>query len=112
MKGIVNFLPLAAFLGLLWVLFVRPSRARQQKALSLRQSVVAGQRIITTSGLHATVVAVTEDTVDIETSPGAISTWEIGAVGHVIDGADAAPVQLSSTRDHQREPDADAERSS
>ena len=34
-----------------------------------------GDRVYTTSGMQATVAALTEDTVDLEIAPGVVTTW-------------------------------------
>ena len=36
----------------------------------MQESIVAGTRVMTTSGLHATVTAVADDTIELEIAPG------------------------------------------
>lgn len=71
---------------------------RQRKAMGeaqrLQSSLGAGERVMTTSGLHATVVGVDdESTVDLEISPGVRTTWLRAAIRERLDitsvGSDA-----------------------
>jgi preprotein translocase subunit YajC len=69
-------------LPLLLVALVVPmflGRRRQQRVVvetqAFQDSLAVGERVMTTSGLHATLVALTDDTVDLEIAPGVITTW-------------------------------------
>ncbi len=69
-------------LPLLIVALVIPmflGRRRQQKVMAetaaFQASLTTGERIMTTAGLHATVVDLDEDTVELEIAPGVITTW-------------------------------------
>lgn len=42
----------------------------------LQENLMIGDVIITTAGLHATIRGITDTTVELETSPGVVSTWE------------------------------------
>lgn len=42
----------------------------------LQENLIIGDVIITTAGLRATIRGITDTTVELETSPGVISTWE------------------------------------
>ncbi len=46
---------LVAMFALLWVLLIRPQRARQQKQQSLIAAVEAGDEILTVGGLYGIV---------------------------------------------------------
>jgi len=75
MESLVLFLP---FL-LIMVGFVYFSSRRQRRAMQatidLHESLRPGDRVHTTSGLEATIVAITDDTVDLEIAPGVVTTW-------------------------------------
>ena len=69
-------------LPLLLVALVLPmflGRRRQQRmvqeAQAFQDSLTIGERIMTTSGLHATVVDLAEDSVELEIAPGVVTTW-------------------------------------
>ena len=42
----------------------------------LQENLIIGDVIITTAGLRATIRGITDTTVELETSPGVVSTWE------------------------------------
>ena len=42
----------------------------------LQENRMIGDVIITTAGLHAIIRGITDTTVELETSPGVVSTWE------------------------------------
>jgi preprotein translocase subunit YajC len=46
-----------------------------QATIDLHESLQPGDRVHTTSGLQATIVAITDDTVDLEIAPGVVTTW-------------------------------------
>lgn len=65
----VAALALPLFLG------SRRQRRAMREAQELQNSLVVGDRVMTTSGLHATVVDTAEDTLDLEIAPGLVTTW-------------------------------------
>ncbi|ANE05339.1 preprotein translocase subunit YajC [Corynebacterium crudilactis] len=73
-------------------LMSRRQRARMTEIQKLQDSVVPGDRIVTTAGQHATVVSTTADTVDLEIAPGFVSTFEKLAVVRVLFKADAPQI--------------------
>ena len=56
--------------------------AEQQK---LQNSITAGDRVMTTSGVFGTVVSTSDDTIDIEIAPGMTTTWVRQAVREKVD---------------------------
>jgi preprotein translocase subunit YajC len=46
-----------------------------QATIDLQESLRPGDRVHTTSGMEATIVAITDDTVDLEIAPGVVTTW-------------------------------------
>ncbi|HEY3260674.1 MAG TPA: preprotein translocase subunit YajC [Pseudonocardiaceae bacterium] len=70
------FLPL-----LLLLLFVpllmsfRRQRRQVSQMQQLQSSLNVDDDVMTTSGMKATIVAITDDTVDLEIAPGVVTTW-------------------------------------
>jgi preprotein translocase subunit YajC len=65
------------------VLFVLPARQRkrmQEKAQALQDSLTIGTPVMTTAGLHGTVAAMGEGTVDLEIAPGVVVTFARPAI--------------------------------
>lgn len=69
------------------VVFVLPSlliRRKQKQHLdrlkSLQESMMIGQRVIATAGIHAVIKGIAENTVDLEIAPNILVTFEKSAV--------------------------------
>lgn len=54
---------------------VRRQKKEMQKVAELQDSLRVGDRVTTTAGLHATVVALADDTLDLEIAPGVVTQW-------------------------------------
>jgi preprotein translocase subunit YajC len=87
-------------LGLLAVmLFVLPARQRkrmQAQAQAMQESLTVGTPVMTTSGLHGTVAALGDKTVDLQIASGVVVTFARPAImeirqplGAVDDGTDS-----------------------
>jgi preprotein translocase subunit YajC len=57
----------------------KQKRAVQQQQ-DMQKSLSFGDRVMTTSGLYATVVSTSDDTIELELAPGFITTWLRAAV--------------------------------
>ncbi|MGH3842281.1 MAG: preprotein translocase subunit YajC [Pseudonocardiaceae bacterium] len=114
----LSFLPLLfiALLALPLILSTRRQKRAMAQAQQLQNSLTNGDRVITTSGLHGTVVGSgVEATVDLEIAPGVRTTWlraairekitengdEAGAAGTSKAGApEAAPIDNGARADN------------
>jgi preprotein translocase subunit YajC len=74
----------------LYVLAIRPQRARARALAQVRASLAPGSRVVTTAGIHATVQSVEQGEVVLEIAPGVLVRFADGAVVRVLD-APAAP---------------------
>ncbi|BBZ34051.1 preprotein translocase subunit YajC [Mycolicibacterium confluentis] len=72
---IVTLLPLFIILGAFMFFASRRQRKAMQATIDLHESLSIGDRVHTTSGLQATITAITDDTVDLEIAPGVVTTW-------------------------------------
>src|SRR5690349_18912159 len=72
---IVTLLPLLLILAAFMFFGSRRQKRAMQATIDLHESLRPGDRVHTTSGLQATVVAITDDTVDLEIAPGVVTTW-------------------------------------
>jgi preprotein translocase subunit YajC len=75
MNSLVLFLPFLLIVGGFMWLTARRQRRAMQATIDLHDSLQPGDRVHTTSGLEATVAAITDDTVDLEIAPGVVTTW-------------------------------------
>ncbi len=82
-----NFALLILMFGAVGVMMVFGSRNKKKQALKaqeLQASIVPGTRVMTTSGLHATVTAVDDTTIELEIAPGVYTTWLRAAVREIV----------------------------
>ncbi|MGO9927204.1 MAG: preprotein translocase subunit YajC [Mycobacterium sp.] len=75
MNSLVLFLPFVLIMGAFMYFQSRRQRRAMQATIDLHESLRPGERVHTTSGLQATIVAIGEDTVDLEIAPGVVTTW-------------------------------------
>lgn len=54
---------------------IRRQKKEMAKTAELQDSLTVGNRVLTTSGLHGTVVGLGDTTVELEIAPGVVTTW-------------------------------------
>ena len=77
-------LPFALILVAFYFLIIRPQRTRARQAEQMQARLAPGVEIMTTSGIYGTVTEIRDDSVVLETSPGATLRVAKGAVGRVV----------------------------
>lgn len=82
---LVTLLPLVLIVVVFYFLLVRPQRRRQQQQAQMQSQVEPGQRVMTTSGMLATVIAIEDDAVVLEIAPGVEARFVRQAINQVID---------------------------
>ena len=75
MENLVLFLPFLLIMGGFMYFASRRQRRAMQATIDLHDSLQPGDRVHTTSGLEATIAAISDDTVDLEIAPGVVTTW-------------------------------------
>lgn len=75
MNQLVLFLPFLLIMGGFMYFASRRQRRAMRATIDLHESLQPGDRVHTTSGLEATVVAITDDTVDLQIAPGVVTRW-------------------------------------
>lgn len=88
MESLVLFLPFVLIMGGFMYFASRRQKRATQATIDLHESLRPGDRVHTTSGLEATVVAITDDTVELEIASGVVTTWMKLAVRDRIDADD------------------------
>jgi preprotein translocase subunit YajC len=86
-----------------YFLIVRPQRRQQQFRRQVIAAVREGDEIITSGGVFATVVALDDETLDVEIAPGVVVTIARGAVQQRILNADADAIGDADDRDGDTE---------
>ncbi|MCV7380183.1 preprotein translocase subunit YajC [Mycobacterium alsense] len=75
MESLVLFLPFLLIMGGFMYFASRRQRRAMQATIDLQESLRPGDRVHTTSGMEATIVAISDDTVELEIAPGVVTTW-------------------------------------
>jgi preprotein translocase subunit YajC len=75
MNQMVVFLPLLIVLGAFMFFASRRQKRAMQATIDLHESLRVGDRVHTTSGLQGNIRHITDDDVDLEISPGVVTTW-------------------------------------
>ncbi|CAM3304782.1 preprotein translocase subunit YajC [Mycobacterium intermedium] len=75
MDALALMLPFVIIMGVFVFIGSRRQRRALQATIDLHESLEVGDRVHTTSGLEANIVAITDDTVDLEIAPGVVTTW-------------------------------------
>ena len=75
MESFVLFLPFVLIMAGFVYFGSRRQRRAMRATIDLHESLRPGDRVHTTSGLEATIVAIADDTVDLEIAPGVVTTW-------------------------------------
>ena len=89
-----QYFPLIIVALLVVMLFVLPARQRKRmaaQAQALQESLTVGAPVMTTSGLHGTVAALDDRTVDLEIAPGVVVTYVRQAILEVRKPAGETP---------------------
>jgi preprotein translocase subunit YajC len=85
------FIMLALLAVLLFVLPARQRKTMAARAQALQEALTIGSPVMTTSGIHATVAALGETTVDLELAPGVVVTFARQAILEIRQPAGAGP---------------------
>ena len=64
----LSFVPLLLLIVLFYFLLIRPQRKREKADQAMRNSIMTSDRICTIGGIIGRVVAVTEETITLETT--------------------------------------------
>ena len=80
MEQFFPFILLALMLVVLIVLPARQRKRMQAQAAQMQASLAVGTPVMTTSGLHGTVAALGETTIDLQIAPGVVVTFARQAI--------------------------------
>jgi preprotein translocase YajC subunit len=100
---LVTLLPIIVIGLVFYFLLFRPQRKRQQQAQQMQRQVQPGQRVMTTAGMIATVVATEDNEVVLEIAPGVEARFVKQAIGQVIPDDDVDDVDDEADEDIEDE---------
>jgi preprotein translocase subunit YajC len=105
-SGGSGFILVVLFGLVLFFLFRRSQRNARNRAAGV-PGIVVGSRVITTSGIYATVVAVDDATYDLEVDDDVIIKFAKAAVTRLAPDVDAEEAGSEDTAEHDHGSDAD-----
>lgn len=88
---LAGILPLVLIVVAFWFLVIRPARKRQRDLSQTQSSVEVGAEVMLGSGIYGTVVALGEDTLQVEVAPGTTVKVARQAVVRVLEAPTQAP---------------------
>lgn len=81
---IVALLPLIAMALIFWLFIIRPASRRNKETARMQSSLTVGDRVMTTSGILATVEGMTDDRLRLRIADGVVIEVVRGAIGQVV----------------------------
>jgi preprotein translocase subunit YajC len=95
-----SFLILIAFFAVMYLLLIRPQQKRQRQHQRMIRSVTVGDDVVTAGGLHGTVAALDDDTMDLTVSAdGTVLRFQRSSLARVVDPTAAALDDDAGTAD-------------
>lgn len=112
--GLMSFLPMIAFIAILYFLLIRPQQKKQKQHMALVASVKKGDKVVTNSGIIATVSKVlNEQEVVLEIADGVYCKFVKSTINSVFtkeaELIAANPVKEDSTVQEKKSAKKDAE---
>jgi preprotein translocase subunit YajC len=89
--NITFLLPIVLLFIVLWMFMIRPQRQRAQAQTQMQDRLRAGDEIITAGGLHATVVSIENDVLEIELAPNTVARLDRRAVSAIVPREEPEP---------------------
>lgn len=84
MDNWASILPLALLVLAFILLVVRPARRRQREFQSLQVALAPGQRVMIASGIFGEIVAIGDETIELQIADNTVITVNRHAVSRVI----------------------------
>lgn len=84
-ENLAGIFPLLLIVLAFWFLVIRPARKRQHEMSRIQNSVEVGSQVMLGSGIFGSVVAVADDTLQLEVAPGTVLKVARQAVVRVVD---------------------------
>lgn len=80
----MELIPLVLILVVFWLILIRPQRQRQKKHQEQVSNLVVGDDVVTIGGMHGTVVALTDETMDLEVTDDVVLRFQRQSLARVV----------------------------
>ncbi|QDU67162.1 preprotein translocase subunit YajC [Engelhardtia mirabilis] len=96
--GLMGFLPFLAIGMIFWFLLLGPERKRQKQRTAMLAQLKKGDRVLTTSGMFASVAQIHEHVVTLQLADGVRVKAARWAVQQVVENEDQAAGEVTEPR--------------
>ena len=90
-------------LAVMYMLLIRPQQQRVRRQRMLVSSLEVGDKIVTIGGIVGEIVALNDESADVEIAPGVTVTFLRAAVNRKYEEAGAPPVEDTNGADDEPE---------
>ena len=100
--GIMAFLPLVAFIAILYFLLIRPQQKRQKQHQELISSIKKGDKVVTNSGMVATVSKiVSEHEVVLEIANGVHCRFVKASISDIVNDVKNESISIENSKSNE-----------
>lgn len=94
MEGLAGLALPVLFIGVLYLLLIRPQQKRAKEHRQLVSNLDVGSDIVTIGGLHGRVVDLTDDTMDLEVTDDIVLRFQRSSLARVVQDDDVVEDEL------------------
>jgi preprotein translocase subunit YajC len=94
---LMGILPLILLAAVFYLLIIRPQRNRQKQQQAMQAGLVPGTKVMTTSGIFATVRSVSPDAVELEIAKGVVVSAVPASINRIVEALPATPEPVKRT---------------
>ena len=87
---LASFVPLIVLMVIFWFLLIRPQQKKQKMHQQMLTKIKSGDRVVTSSGIIGTVVAVKEKSITVRTAGDTKLELTKGAVAEIVEGSESS----------------------
>lgn len=85
-----SFVPLVLLMVVFWFILIRPQQKKAKEHALMLTKIKSGDRVVTSSGIVGTVVAVKDKTVTVRTAGDTKLEFTKGSVAEIVAGSDSS----------------------
>lgn len=94
MEGLAGLALPVLFIGVLYLLLIRPQQKRAKEHRQLVSNLQEGSDVVTIGGLHGRVVDLTDDTMDLEVTDDIVLRFQRSSLARVVQDDDVVDEDL------------------
>ncbi len=91
MNSGISLLILLGFFAVMYFVMIRPQRKKQAEHEEMVENLGVGDDVVTIGGLHGSIVALDDETVDLEVTDEIVVRYQRSSVAEVVGEPSGAP---------------------